>query len=133
MFERFAVEVRSVAAVLAAGHRFVAEDGARLDFGDPRQAEFGLLGLSTAAKQHLRRGEDLLTLVERIMAMVDAGRPGVPGAQGFAAGLRLLCAIAMAELLGEEAGRYRRDPRVRELADSSMERLAESFGRRLGV
>lgn len=127
-FERFAVDVRTVATALAHSRRIAADGGSELDLRDPRQAEFGILGLSTAAKQHLmRRGEDLLTLVERLTAMIDADRSGGPGRTCFEASLHLVCAVAMAEFLQEEAARYRRDVRLREVADSTMARLADGF------
>jgi len=132
MFERFAIDVRTVAMTLSYSRRFAVDGRSELDLRDARQAEFGILGLTTAAKQHLRRGEDLLTLVERIMAMIDAGRSRGPGVTRFEAGLHLLCAVAMAELLQEESARYRRDKRLRELADSSMARLSDAFVSRFG-
>lgn len=126
-------EALSVATALMRSSRFVGDAGSALSLRDPRGAEFGLLGLSTAAKQHLQRGEDLLTLVERSVAMMDAGIRRQTTGTRIDAGLHLLRAIAMAELLGEEADKYRRDTRIREMADRSIARLAEGFVTRFGT
>jgi hypothetical protein len=127
-FERFVLEVRCVAGALTQTSRFGMSQSP-LELGDDAQLAAALASLTAAAKAHLHRGDDLLTLVERAMPIGDAGfasgcRPDT--------GLSLLRAIAMAELLQTEAARYSGLPDLRCAADEAMSRLAGAYLQRLG-
>lgn len=128
-FERFALEVRCVAGSLARTSRYGGIQSP-LDLGDDARAGAALASLAAAAKAHLHRGDDLLTLVERVMPLLDA--PFASGGRADA-GLSLLCAIAMAELLQTEAARYTGLPELRSAADEAIDRLASAYVLRFGA
>src|SRR5262245_16290554 len=72
MFDVFALEARSLGASLLRGKRLLIPGGSALDLANPLHVEFALLSVKTGVKQHVRRGEDLLTLVDRVMGMIEA-------------------------------------------------------------
>lgn len=130
----YAATARGLGATLSRSARLDVNGEAALDLGDPRQAEYGLLCLNVAVASHLRRGEDLHALVERTTTLIEAGAGQRARATGLEAGLRVLQAIAMAELLHEAAARAGDEPRsaLRDLADTTMARLAAGFAMRFG-
>ena len=133
-FETFAAEVRGVATELGRSARFVASSGAALELQSARDAEFALLAVEIAAKDHLNRHEDLLVLLQRVAAMIDANPRRVEPPGRIDAGLHLLRAIAMAELLVHEATtRFRNDARCLPRANEAMSRLAAGARIRLGA
>jgi hypothetical protein len=136
--ERFVLE--SCAARAAALGRALAENRqlrlegcAPLDLASATTLEFLLLGVRIAAKQHLQRGDDLLRLIERAGAILDAARGARTEGGQTDAGLHLLRGIAMAELLHEESrGRFARHAALGELADSTMAALVAGYIARFG-
>ena len=128
--ELFAVEVRGVGVTLTQTARLVVPGGAALDLSSPEQAEFARLSLQAVARQHLRRDEDLCALVERISAMLQASTRRSRGPAKLDAGLHLVRAIAMAELLEQDT---RADAADGPLARGAAEFLARGFAARLGV
>jgi CRP/FNR family cyclic AMP-dependent transcriptional regulator len=128
--ELFAVEIRGVGVTLTQTARLVVPGGAALDLSSPEQAEFARLSLQAVARQHLRRDEDLRALVERITAMLQASTRRSRGPAKLDAGLHLVRAIAMAELLEQDA---RADAADGPLARGAVESLARGFAARLGV
>jgi hypothetical protein len=133
MFEVFAVEANSLGVTLLRSNRLATPDGSWLDLTDAEQVEFALLSIRTAAKHHARRGEDLLTLVSRVMDMIDASTRREATALKVDVGLHALRAIAMAELLHQEAvTRFGKHVRLREMAQAALACLARGFVLRFG-
>jgi hypothetical protein len=136
--ERFVLE--SCAGQAAALGRTLADsrqlrlDGcAPLDLASATTIEFLLLGIRIAAKQHLQRGDDLLHLIERAGAILDAARGARADGGKTDAGLHLLRGIAMAELVHEESrGRFARHAGLCELADSTMASIVAGYIARFG-
>jgi hypothetical protein len=87
-----------------------------------------------AAKAHLHRGEGLFALIDRADAMIDAtGGVARAGGGKMDVGLQVLRAIAMAEVLDDEArGRFARNAALRALADGTMAQLVAGFIARFG-
>jgi hypothetical protein len=134
VFESFAAEARSVGTRLARDARFVASSGSMLDLHDAREAEFALLAAETMAKEHLARREHLLVLVERVSAMIDASPRRIQPQGKLDAGLHLLRAFAMAEVLVAEATtRFRNHPETGARATTAMSCLATGTVARLGT
>ena len=131
-FECFAIEIRTVASALAYSARLSVDDHPESDFFDAAQASHEFVSLTAAATQNLHRGDDLLTLVERLTGVESAGPGSGVARSPRGTGLHLLCVIAKAELLQREAARYRHDTRLSELAESSMARLADGYVIRFG-
>jgi CRP/FNR family cyclic AMP-dependent transcriptional regulator len=132
--ERFAIEVRSVGVTLARTARLVVAGGAALDLSSPEQAEFVRLNLHTVSRQHLRRGEDLAALVERITAMLHASTRRSRAAAKLDASLHLVRAIAMGELLQRAAGSETADRMyAADVAEGAVDCLAKAYAARLGT
>jgi len=132
--ERFAIEVRSVGVTLDRTARLMVAGGAALDLSRPEQAEFVRLNLQTLARQHLRRGEDLPALVERINAMLGASTRRSRAAAKLDASLHLVRAIAMGELLQRATGSQVADRMAAaDVAESAVECLARAYAARLGA
>ena len=133
VLESFAAQAGALGHALGASRELRLPGCAPLRLAAATTIEFLLLGLRIAAKQHLGRGEDLLRLIERTGAMVDASRGARPDGGQTDAGLHLLRAIAMAELLHEESrGRFAQHRELRELADGTMAALVAGFLPRFG-
>ena len=99
----FADQAAALGRLLAGGGQLRLEGCAPLDLTSATTLDFLLLAIRVAAKLHLQRGDDLLRLIERTGAIVDAAR-GARGDGGKTdAGLHLLRGIAMAELLRSES------------------------------
>jgi hypothetical protein len=114
-------------------HHLVPDGRAPVELTSATTIEFLLLGVRTAAKQHLQRGDDLLALIERTGAMLDAARGARPEGSKTDAGLHLLRGIAMAELVhAESRGRFARHMALRELADTAMTGLVAGYLARFG-
>jgi len=109
MFELFASDARRVGTSLAQSPEFRPAQGIAVDLRSAAEAEFVMLSIRTAAKQHLARGEECLTFVERINAMVEASAGAGERTGKTQAALHLLRVIATTELLQAEAqGRFSR-------------------------
>ena len=132
--ERFAIEVRSVGVTLDRTARLMVAGGAALDLSRPEQAEFVRLNLQTLARQHLRRGEDLPALVDRINAMLGASTRRSRAAAKLDASLHLVRAIAMGELLQRSAASQTAD-RIfaADVAEGAVQCLARAYAARLGA
>ena len=136
--ERFVLEscagqAAALGRVLAESRQLTLEGCAPLDLASSTTLEFLLLGVRIAAKQHLQRGDDLLRLIERAGAILDAARGARAEGGKTDAGLHLLRGIAMAELVHEESrGRFARHAGLRELADSTMAALVPGYIARFG-
>jgi hypothetical protein len=133
VLESCAGEAAALGRMLADSRQLRLEGCAPLDLASATTIEFLLLGIRTAAKQHLQQGDDLLRLIERAGAILGAAR-GARGDGGKTdAGLHLLRGIAMAELVHEEShGRFARHAGLRELADTAMAALVAGFIARFG-
>jgi hypothetical protein len=133
VLESFARHTAALGGVLAASRQLRLEGCAPLDLASSTSLEFLLLSVRMAAKQHLQRGEDLLRLIDRAEAMLDASRGVRPEGTKTDAGIQMLRAIAMAELLHEESrGRFARQESLRQLADGAMASLVNGFVLRFG-
>lgn len=128
VLESCADQAAALGAVLA-GSRELRLDGCpRLDLASSTTLEFLLLGIRVATKQHLQHGGDLLRLIERTDAILDAAR-GARGNGGKTdAGLHLVRGIAMAELVRDESrNRFPQHAGLRDRADAAMASLVAGF------
>lgn len=133
VLESCARQAAALGRVLADSRQLQLEGCAPLNLASATTIEFLLLGIRIAAKQHLQRGEDLLRLIERAGAILDAARGARAEGGKTDAGLHLLRGIAMAELVHEEShGRFDRHAGLRELADATMASLVAGFIARFG-
>jgi len=133
MFDVFADEAIRIGAALTQSHVLCFGPGMRLDLSNAIDVDFLRLTMKTAAKQHSRSGEDLLTFVDRVSAMIgtSAGRPDLGGKTQAA--LHLLRAVAMLELLQSEwRERFARHAPLRRLTEDAMAQLVSGFVARLG-
>jgi len=133
IFELFASDARRLGASLAQSPDFRPAHGSAVDLRSAAEAEFVMLSIRTAAKQHLARGEECLTFVERINAMVDASAGAREGTAKTQAALHLLRVIATTELLQAEAqGRFSRQASLRTAAREAAIVLAQGLIARFG-
>lgn len=133
VLETFADRVAALGRLLADNRQLRLDGCPPLDVASSTTIEFLLLSIRIAAKQHLQRGEDLLRLIERAGAIVDAARGARPNGSKTDAGIHLLRGIAMAELLHEESrGRFARHEPLRRLADAAMASFVPGFLARFG-
>lgn len=133
VLESCAGQAAALGRALADSRQLQLEGCAPLDLTSATTIEFLLLGIRIAAKQHLQRGEDLLRLIERAGAILDAARGARADGGKTDAGLHLLRGIAMAELVHEEShGRFDRHEGLRALADAAMASLVAGFIARFG-
>lgn len=133
VFEMFAHQAAQVSGQLAQGKQLSLGAGAPVDLGKSDQVELVLLSIQTAARDHVRRGEDLLALIERVSAMLNASPSGRSGDWNADAGLHLLRAIAISELLEHElAARFTQYAPLSRLAESTTAALVAGFLARFG-
>ncbi|HTO50909.1 MAG TPA: hypothetical protein VML91_24955 [Burkholderiales bacterium] len=133
VLESFAAQAALVGRLLADARQLRIDGCAPVDVTSSTTLEYLLLSIRFAAKEHLQRGDDLLRLVELLGAILDAARGARADGGKTDAGLHLLRAIAMAELLHEESrGRFARHADLRELADATMASLVAGFLSRFG-
>ena len=125
VLESCAAQAAALGRTLADSRQLRLEGCAPLDLASATTLEFLLLG-PDRGQQHLQRGDDLLRLIERAGAILEAARGGRPAGGKTDAGLHLLRGIAMAELLHEESrGRFasaRRLGRARRFDDGDPRR-----------
>lgn len=134
VFEYFAAEIRSVAARLRRDARLTLANGSSIDLGTTSGAEFAGAALESAARDHLRRQEDLLALIERLGSMIGASAHRFDPALRIDAGLHLVRAVAMGELLAREAAtRFSAHPPTVARSEAALECLAEALTARLGA
>ena len=133
MFELFASDARRLGASLAQSPDFRPAHGSAVDLRSAAEAEFVMLSIKTAAKQHLARGEECLTFVERLNAMVEASAGAGERAGKTQAALHLLRVIATTELLQVEAqGRFSRQASLLAAAREAAIVLARGLIARFG-
>ena len=133
VFELFASDARRLGTSLAQSPDFRPAQGIAVDLRSAAEAEFVMLSIKTAAKQYLARGEECLTFVERLNAMVEAS-PGAGERTGKTqAALHLLRVIATTELLQAEAqGRFSRHASLYTAAKEAAIVLARGLIARFG-
>ncbi len=133
VFDMFAYQAAHVSGQLAQGKQLRVGAGASVDLAQSDEVELVLLSARTAARDHARRGEDLLALIERLSAMLNASPSGRSGDWKTDAGLHLLRAIAIAELLERESTvRFAQHAPLRRLADATTAELVVGFLARFG-
>jgi hypothetical protein len=133
VLESFAAQAALIGRLLADARQLRIDGCAPVDVTSSTTLEFLLLSIRFVAKQHLQCGEDLLGLIERLGAILDATRSARADGGKTDAGLHLLRGIAMAELLHEESrGRFARHAGLRELADTTMASLVAGYLPRFG-
>jgi len=131
IFELFASDARRLGTSLAQSPDFRPGQGIAVDLRSAAEVEFVMLSIRTAAKQYLARGEECLTFVERINAMVEAGAAERTGKTQAA--LHLLRVIATTELLQAEAqGRFSRHAPLHTAAREAALVLARGLIARFG-
>jgi hypothetical protein len=133
VLESCADQAAALGRALADSRQLRLEGCAPLDLASATTVEFLLLGIRIATKQHLQRGEDLLRLIERAGAILDAARGARPDGGKTDAGLHLVRGIAMAELVQDEShSRFAQHAGLRERADAAMASLVAGFLARFG-
>jgi hypothetical protein len=132
VFDIFAAQAAQLGGVLVQSKE-LRLGSAPVDLGRSEEVEHVLLSLRAAAKDHARRGEDLLTLIERLDAMLKASVSGRPMNGKTDAGLYVLRAVAIAELLQQEsAQRFAGHAPLNRLAEATATQLAQGFLARFG-
>jgi hypothetical protein len=132
VFEYFAAEVCSVARRSGRGARLSVASGSSIDLGTTAGAEFACAARESAARDHVRRQEDPLALIERLGAMIDSGGRWSEPASSIDAGLHLVRAVAMSELLAREAAtRFSGHAPTVARAQAALECLAEALAGRV--
>jgi hypothetical protein len=133
VLESCADQAAALGSVLAGSRALRLEGCAPLDLASSTTLEFLLLGIRVATKQHLQRGDDLLRLIERAGAILDAARGARADGGKTDAGLHLVRGIAMAELVQDESRtRFPGHAGLRERADAAMASLVAGFLARFG-
>jgi hypothetical protein len=133
VFDVFAAQAQQVGRMLTQGRQLMLGAGAPVDLGKPEQVEIVLLSIRTAVKDYCRRGEDMLVLIERIGAMLSASNGARSGDGKTDAGLHVLRAIAICELLlRESAQRFSRHAPLGRLAEGTTGQLVQGLVVRFG-
>jgi hypothetical protein len=123
----------SLGELLQRTPRVKLDAGHAVDLGDGDEREILAAALRAGAAQHLRAGEDLLALVERMDRMLGASAGRRDIGRRAELGIVLLRAMAIVELLDEESrDRYPRATALARLAADAMSALTQGYTRVLG-
>jgi hypothetical protein len=129
-----AADAISLGQLLQRTPRVKLDAGEAVDLADGDEREILAAALRAGAAQHLRAGEDLLALVERLDRMLgaSAGRRDIGRRADL--GIVLLRAIAIVELLDEEShDRFPHAAALARVATDAMSALAQGYTRVLGT
>jgi hypothetical protein len=123
----------SLGELLQRTPRVKLDAGNAVDLGNGDEREILAAALRAGAAQHLRAGEDLLALVERLDRMLGASAGRRDAGRRADLGIVLLRAIAIVELLDEESqDRYPHAAALARVATEAMSALAHGYTRVLG-
>ena len=133
MFAAFAADANALGALLRRTYCIDVQGGQAIDLSDGTERDLLLAALQAGAAQHLASGEDLLTRLERLNRMNEAGPASRDSKRRTELAIVLLRAMTLCELV--EAESRERFPRHRPLAALSagaMRQLASGYLRVLG-
>jgi hypothetical protein len=123
----------SLGELLQRTPRVKLDAGNAVDLGSGDEREILAAALRAGAAQHLRAGEDLLALVERLDRMLGASAGRRDIGRRAELGIVLLRAIAIVELLDQESrDRFPHAADLVRLATEAMSALAHGYTRVLG-
>jgi hypothetical protein len=133
-FTALAADATSLGKLLRRAQRISLEDDGAVDLGDGAEREILAATLRAGAAQHLRAGEDLLTLVERLNRMMEVSSGRHDGTGRAQLGMALLRGIAVTELLDTESReRFPASLPLAALARDAAHALAQGYLRALGA
>jgi hypothetical protein len=134
VFTALAADAASLGALLRRNQRIVLDQGSGVDLADGNEREILAAALRAGTAMHLRGGEDMLTLLERLNRMIEASNPRRDGSPRADLGISLLRAIAIVELLDAEAReRFPTSQPLAKLAADSARALAQGFVAAMGT
>jgi hypothetical protein len=133
VFAALAADASSLGNLLRRTQRIKLDNGAPVNLADGDEREMLLAGLRVGCKQHVRAGEDLLTLLERLNRMVESSVGKRDPERRTELAIVLLRAITICELLDMEAReRFPYHTPLQHLARDTARTLAQGFQRILG-
>lgn len=133
VFDIFAAQAAQLGGMLFQSKQLQLGNSAPVDLSRSEDVEHVLLSLRAAVKDHLWRNEDLLSLIERLDAMLKASAGARPTDGKTDAGLRVLRGVAIAELLHQEsAQRFSGYAPLHRLADATSGKIVQGFLARFG-
>ena len=133
VFTSLAADASSLGTLLRRTHRIKIDSGDPVDLGDGDEREMLAAALRSGAAQHVRAGEDLLELLERLNRMVEVSIGKRDPQRRTELGIQLLRGIAVCELLESESrDRFPRHAPLAKLAAETSTALARGYLRALG-
>jgi hypothetical protein len=133
VFAALSADASSLGNLLRHTQRIKLDNGAPVNLTDGDEREMLLAGLRAGCKQHVRAGEDLLTLLERLNRMVEASTGKRDPERRTELAIVLLRALTICELLETEAReRFPYHAPLDHLARDTARSLAQGYLRVLG-
>jgi hypothetical protein len=133
VFASLAADAASLGAVLRRSSRVKVDCGAPVDLADGNEREILRAALRTGAAQHLRAGEDLLVLLERLNRMIEVSIGKRDPQRRTELGIQLLRAITICELMETESReRFPHHEPLARLSRETSRSLAQGCIRALG-
>lgn len=133
VFASLAADACALGSLLRRTSRIKIDRGSSVDLADGDERELLLAALRTGAAQHLRAGEDLLTLLERLDRMLEVSIGKRDPQRRTEVALQLLRAMTICELIETESRvRYPRHEALARLARETLQALTRGYVRALG-
>jgi len=133
VFATLAADASSLGKLLHRPQRIKLDNGDPVNLADGDEREMLAAGLRAGCKQHVRAGEDLLTLLERLNRMVESSVGKRDPERRTELAIVLLRAITICELLDMEArDRFPYHAPLHDMARDTARALAQGFQRVLG-
>lgn len=133
VFSALAADASSLGNLLRRTPRIKLDTGNPVDLADGDEREMLLAGLRAGCKQHVRAGEDLLTLLERLNRMVESAIGKRDEGRRTELAIVLLRALTICELLDSEAReRFPYHAPLDRLSRDTTRALAQGYLRVLG-
>lgn len=133
VFTALAADAASLGTLLRRTSRIKVDTGSAVDLGDGNERELLAAALRAGAAQHVRAGEDLLTLLERLNRMIEVSVGKRDPQRRTELALQLLRAMASCELLETEwRERFPAHEPLGRLARDTNAALARGYLRALG-
>ncbi len=134
VFASLAADAASLGTLLRRTQRIKLDRGAAVNLADGDEREMLAAALRAGARQHVRAGEDLLTLLERLNRMMDVSVGKRDAQRRTELGIALLRAMAICELLDSESReRFPGYEPLARLARDAARALADGYVRALGA
>jgi hypothetical protein len=134
VFASLAADASSLGSLLRRTQRIKLDRGEAVNLADGDERELLGAALLAGARQHVRAGEDVLTLLERLDRMMDSSLGKRDAQRRTELGIMLLRAMAICELLDAESrDRFPGFEPLERLSREAARVLADGYARALGT